>query len=56
VLLAANYLFGAKPSLAVDLLEGPSSASVRESAAGKLILERAKRLLREPPPAGGGPR
>lgn len=56
ILLAANYLFGAKPSMAVDLLEGPSSGSVRESATGKILMERAKRLLREPPPHVESPR
>ncbi len=56
VLLAANYLFGAKPSLAVDLLQGPSSASVRDSTVGKLLLERANKVLRQPPPAVETPR
>jgi hypothetical protein len=55
-LLAANYLFGAKPSMAVDLLQSPSSSSVRESSVGKLVLERANKVLRQPPPAVESPR
>jgi hypothetical protein len=43
LLLAANYLFGRKPALAVDLLESGASANVRNEAAGKLVLEAAKR-------------
>lgn len=43
LLLAANYLFGRKPALTIDLLESGASASVRNEAAGKLILDAAKR-------------
>lgn len=42
LLLSANYLFGRKPALAVDLLESGASAGVRNEAAGKLILDAAK--------------
>jgi len=56
ILLAANYLFGAKPSMAVDLLGSPSSGSVRDSATGKILMERAKKVLREPPPHVESPR
>ncbi len=43
LLLAANYLFGRKPALAIDLLESGASAAVRNEAAGQLILAAAKR-------------
>jgi len=43
LLLAANYLFAKKPALAIDLLESGASASVREEAAGQLVLEAAKK-------------
>ncbi len=43
LLLAANYLFGRKPLLAIDLLESGASANVRNEAAGKLVLDAAKR-------------
>ncbi len=43
LLLAANYLFGRKPALAVDLLESGASAAVRNEAAGQLILAAAKK-------------
>jgi hypothetical protein len=49
MLLAANYLFGSKPSMAVDLLQSPSSNSVRDSNVGKLLLERANRALHQAP-------
>ncbi len=47
LLLAANYLFGAKPSQAVDLLQSPFSVAVRDSGAGKVLIERAKKVLEE---------
>jgi hypothetical protein len=49
LLLAANYLFGAKPAQAADLLQSPFSLAMRESAAGKIILERTNKVLRELP-------
>ncbi len=45
LLLAANYLFGAKPHLTNDLLESGASEPVRNEAAGKLILDAAKAAL-----------
>ena len=45
ILLAANYLFGRKPALAVDLLESGASANARNEPVGKTILEAAKRAL-----------
>ncbi len=47
LLLAANYLFGRKPALAIDLLESGASAAVRNEAAGQLILAAAKRARGE---------
>jgi hypothetical protein len=44
LLLGANYLFGGKPAQASDLLQSPFSVAIRESGAGKLILERAQHL------------
>jgi tetratricopeptide (TPR) repeat protein len=43
LLLAANYLFGKKPKLAIDLLEAGSSDAVRAEASGQLILNAAKK-------------
>jgi hypothetical protein len=48
LLLAANYLFGAKPAQAVDLLQSPFSSAIRETPAGKVLVERANKLLHEP--------
>jgi tetratricopeptide (TPR) repeat protein len=48
LLLAANYLFGGKPAQSADLLQSPFSLAVRESAAGRILLERTNKLLREP--------
>jgi len=45
ILLAANYLFGLKPALAVDLLEAGASANARNEQVGKTILDAAKRAL-----------
>jgi hypothetical protein len=56
LLLGANYLFGAKPSKAIELLESPSSGSVRESATGKILMERARKVLHAPPPQAESPR
>lgn len=42
LVLAANYLFSNRPAQALDLLESAFSLGVRESPAGKLLLERAK--------------
>jgi tetratricopeptide (TPR) repeat protein len=44
LLLAANYLFGGKPAQAMDLLQSPFSVAIRESGAGRLLLDRAQRL------------
>jgi len=56
LLLAANYLFGAKPAQAADLLQSPFSLAVRDSAAGKILLERTNKLLRESPSRAESPR
>jgi hypothetical protein len=56
LLLAANYLFGAKPSMTVELLQSPSSSSVRDSSIGKLLIERANKVLRLPPAPVENPR
>src|SRR5204863_6739362 len=48
LVLAANDLFAARPSQAVELLSAPSSASVRESSAGQAILARARELATAP--------
>ena len=47
MLLGANYLFGGKPAQSVDLLQSPFSVSVRESPAGRVLLERASKILGE---------
>ncbi|HEV8112771.1 MAG TPA: hypothetical protein VGR31_08340 [Planctomycetota bacterium] len=47
LLLSANYLFGGKISQAADLLQSPFSLATKDSAAGRILLERATRLLRE---------
>jgi tetratricopeptide (TPR) repeat protein len=44
LLLAANYLFAGRATQAAEFLESPSSASVRESSAGRLLLARAQEL------------
>jgi hypothetical protein len=44
LVLAANYLFGKQPERAVDLLDSAFSSTVRESAAGSILLERARAL------------
>ena len=46
LLLSANYLFGGKISQAADLLQSPFSLATRDSAAGRVLLERTTRLLR----------
>jgi tetratricopeptide (TPR) repeat protein len=56
LLLAANYLFGAKPAQATDLLQSPFSQTMRETAAGKVLLARTNKLLHEPPPAVEAPK
>jgi cytochrome c-type biogenesis protein CcmH/NrfG len=45
LLLAANYLFSGRASLASDLLESGASEAVRNEAAGKLLLEAAKKAI-----------
>ncbi len=44
LVLAANYLFGGRPAAAVDLLSSSFSEDVRESDAGRLLLESAQAL------------
>ena len=46
LLLSANYLFGGQPAQAADLLQSPFSVAIRESGAGKILLERARTLRR----------
>ena len=46
LLLAANYLFGGQPAQSVDLLQSPFSVAIRESGAGKVLLDRAQALRR----------
>lgn len=46
ILLGANYLFGGQPAQAADLLQSPFSVAIRESGAGKVLLERAQTLRR----------
>jgi hypothetical protein len=48
LLLAANYLFGAKPAQAADLLQSPFSSAIRDTPAGKVLVERASKLLHDP--------
>ena len=55
LLLAANYLFAAQPAQAADLLQSPFSVAIRESGAGKLLLERAQ-TLRRSNESGANPR
>jgi len=54
LLLAANYLFARKTAQAADLLGSPFSLAMRESPAGRLLLDRANALQHGPatPPAG----
>ena len=42
LVLAANYLFGGRPAVAVDLLESSFSADVRGTPAGQIVLEAAR--------------
>jgi hypothetical protein len=44
LVLAANYLFANRPAQASDLLESAFSLTVRDSAAGQVILKRAQAL------------
>lgn len=55
LLLGANYLFGGQPAQAADLLQSPFSVAIRESGAGKLLLDRAQ-ILRRANQAGSSPR
>lgn len=55
LLLSANYLFGGQPAQAADLLQSPFSVAIRESGAGKILLDRA-RSLRRGNEAGSSPR
>ena len=48
LLLAANYLFGAAPAKAVELLESELAAELRTQQAGQLILEAARELAVQP--------
>ncbi|MCC6407725.1 MAG: hypothetical protein IT453_11200 [Planctomycetes bacterium] len=44
LVLAANYLFGARPAAAVDLLDKPESTKVRAEPTARLLYESAKIL------------
>ncbi|MFN0007489.1 MAG: tetratricopeptide repeat protein [Planctomycetota bacterium] len=55
LLLSANYLFGGHPAQAADLLQSPFSVAIRESGAGKVLLDRA-RILRRGEDSGSSPR
>jgi hypothetical protein len=46
LLLSANYLFGGQPAQAADLLLSPFSVAIRESGAGRILLERTQSLRR----------
>lgn len=46
LLLAANYLFGGRPSDCVRVLEDPRGAALREQEAARLLLETARRRSR----------
>lgn len=48
LLLAANYLFAGRAAQAAEFLATPSSATVRESSTGKLLLSRATELSAAP--------
>lgn len=54
LVLAANYLFGGRPAAAVDLLENPFSAEVKNSIAGKALLDAARAIEYGGPPAPAG--
>lgn len=45
LLLAVNYLFSARPELAVDLLEAGSSAELRAESTGQRVLAAAKAAI-----------
>ncbi len=51
LVLAANYLFANRPAQSSDLLQSAFSKSVRESTAGRLLLQRAEELRKEHPSA-----
>jgi tetratricopeptide (TPR) repeat protein len=53
LVLAANYLFGARPAAAVDLLDKPESRKVRQDDAARLMYEAAK-VLQYGKPAEAG--
>ena len=42
LVLATNYLFGGRPAMAVDQLEGPFSSALQADDAGALILDAAR--------------
>lgn len=44
LLLAANYLFGGRADASIEMFESPFSVEVRDSTAGSLLLERARRI------------
>jgi hypothetical protein len=46
LLLSANYLFGGQAAQAADLLQSPFSVAIRESGAGRILLDRAEALRR----------
>jgi tetratricopeptide (TPR) repeat protein len=45
LVLAANYLFGNRPSQALDLLDSAFSLGLRETHAGKVLHTRASQLV-----------
>jgi hypothetical protein len=49
LLLAANYLFGGRPDASIEILESPFSVDVKESDAGRMLLERARALAQSAP-------
>jgi tetratricopeptide (TPR) repeat protein len=51
LVLGANYLFAGRAAQAAEFLENSSSASVRESSAGQLVLARAHEVMNQTAPA-----
>ena len=51
LVLALNYLFGARPAAAVDLLNSSESAGLKDDAAANLVLKSARELQYGTPPA-----
>lgn len=49
LLLAANYLFGGRADASIEILESPFSVEVKESPAGRMLLERARAVAQSAP-------